>query len=41
VNMVKERDNQQWIAALQADGPRREAALSDLRRMLLVGPLAA
>ena len=35
--MVQDRDNRQWIAALRADGPRREAALSDLRRMLLVG----
>jgi starvation-inducible DNA-binding protein len=26
--MVQDRDNQQWIEALQADGPQREAALS-------------
>jgi len=35
--MVQERDNNEWIAALQADGPLREAALSDLRGMLLIG----
>jgi hypothetical protein len=35
--MVQAQDNQQWIEALQADGPRREAALSDLRWLLLVG----
>lgn len=35
--MVQERDNNEWIAALQANGPLREAALSDLRGMLLIG----
>lgn len=35
--MVQERDNQQWVEALQADGPQREAALSDLRDLLLAG----
>lgn len=35
--MVQERGNNEWIAALQADGPLREAALSDLRGMLLIG----
>lgn len=35
--MVQERDNRQWLEALQADGPQREAALSDLRELLLVG----
>jgi len=35
--MVQERDNNEWIAALQADGPLRAAALSDLRGMLLIG----
>ena len=35
--MVQDRDNQQWTAALQADGPQRDAALSDLRELLLVG----
>ena len=35
--MAQERDNQQWIDALQADGPQRDAALSDLRGLLLVG----
>ena len=35
--MVQERDNQQWIEALQAEGPQRDAALSDLRGLLLVG----
>ena len=32
--MVQDRDNQQWIEALQADGPQREAA-SDLQWLLL------
>jgi RNA polymerase sigma-70 factor (ECF subfamily) len=35
--MLQERDNQQWMEALQADGPQRDAALSDLRGLLLVG----
>jgi hypothetical protein len=35
--MVQARDNQQGIEALQADGPQREAALSDVRWLLLVG----
>ena len=35
--MVQERDNQQWVEALQGDGPQREAALSDLRVLLLAG----
>ena len=35
VNMVQDRDNQQWIEALQADGPPREAAPSDLQWLLL------
>lgn len=35
--MVQDRDNQQWVEALQADGPQREAALSDLRGLLLAG----
>ena len=35
--MLQDRDNQQWIEALEADGLQREAALSDLRRVLLVG----
>jgi RNA polymerase sigma-70 factor (ECF subfamily) len=35
--MFQDRDNRQWIEALQADGPQRDAALSDLRRVLLVG----
>jgi RNA polymerase sigma-70 factor (ECF subfamily) len=35
--MLQDRDNQQWIEALQAGGPRRDAALSDLRGLLLVG----
>ena len=35
--MVQDRDNQQWVEALQADGPQREAALSDLRVLLLAG----
>lgn len=33
--MVQERDDQRWIDALQADGPQRDAALSDLRDLLL------
>jgi RNA polymerase sigma-70 factor (ECF subfamily) len=35
--MLQDRDNQQWIEALLADGPQRGAALSDLRRVLLIG----
>jgi DNA-directed RNA polymerase specialized sigma24 family protein len=35
--MAPDRDNQLWIEALQADGSRREAALSGLRAFLLVG----
>ena len=35
--MTQDRDNQQWIDALQAEGPLREAALSDLRELLLIG----
>jgi RNA polymerase sigma-70 factor (ECF subfamily) len=35
--MLQDRDNQQWMEALQADGPQRDAALSDLRRVLLIG----
>jgi RNA polymerase sigma-70 factor (ECF subfamily) len=35
--MFQDRDNQQWIEALQAEGPQRDAALSDLRRVLLLG----
>ena len=27
--MVQDRDNQQWIEALQVDGPQREAALAE------------
>ncbi len=35
--MVQDRDNNEWIEALQTDGALREAALSDLRGMLLIG----
>jgi RNA polymerase sigma-70 factor, ECF subfamily len=35
--MVQDRDNQQWMEALRVDGPQRDAALSDLRGLLLVG----
>ena len=35
--MVQDRDNQQWIEALQADGAPRDAALSNLRQLLLIG----
>lgn len=35
--MVQDRDNQQWMEALQGDGLLRDAALSDLRGLLLVG----
>jgi hypothetical protein len=33
--MVQDRDGQQWIEALQADGPQREAAPTDLQWLLL------
>ena len=39
--MVQDRDNQQWMEALQADGMQREAALSDLRELLLLGLTSA
>jgi hypothetical protein len=29
--MVQDQDNQQWIEALQVDGPQRDAAPSDLQ----------
>lgn len=35
--MTQDRDNNQWIEVLQADGPLREAALADLRATLLIG----
>jgi RNA polymerase sigma-70 factor (ECF subfamily) len=35
--MALDRDNNVWIEALQAEGPLREAALSDLRELLLIG----
>lgn len=35
--MVHDRDNERWIEALQAEGPLREAALTDLRALLVVG----
>ena len=35
--MAQDRDNNEWIEALQAEGQLREAALSDLRAMLLIG----
>jgi len=39
--MTQERDNSQWIESLRAEGPRREAALSDLREVLLISLKAA
>ena len=35
--MTDDRDNNEWIEALQTEGMLREAALSDLREMLLIG----
>ena len=35
--MTDDRDNNEWIEALQAEGLLREAALSDLRVVLLTG----
>ena len=35
--MAQDRDNNEWIEALQTEGALREAALSDLRGMLLIG----
>jgi RNA polymerase sigma-70 factor (ECF subfamily) len=34
--MTQDRDNNEWIEALQAEGPLREAALADLRALLLI-----
>jgi RNA polymerase sigma-70 factor (ECF subfamily) len=39
--MAQDRDNNQWIEALRAEGPLRDAALSDLRELLLIGLKAA
>lgn len=39
--MGHDRDNQRWIEDLQAERPLRETALSDLRRLLIVGLRAA
>ena len=35
--MVRDRDNDEWIKSLRAEGAIRESALSDLRELLLVG----
>ena len=35
--MTQDRDNNEWLEALQTDGALREAALSDLRGVLLIG----
>ena len=35
--MTQDRDNNEWIEALQAKGSLREAALFDLRELLLIG----
>lgn len=35
--MTQDRDNNEWIEALQAEGPLCEAALADLRALLLIG----
>ena len=35
--MTDDRDNNVWIETLRSEGPLREAALSDLRGMLLIG----
>ena len=37
VTAVEGRSNQQWVADLQAEGPARDAALVDLRRILVTG----
>jgi len=39
--MVQDRDYQQWSETLQEVGTQREAALADLRWLLLVGLKAA
>ncbi|MCY2963246.1 MAG: sigma-70 family RNA polymerase sigma factor [Planctomycetota bacterium] len=39
--MTQDRDNYEWINALQAEGPLRETAVFDLREMLLIGLKAA
>lgn len=35
--MPQDRDNREWIDALRSDGPRRDAALADLRGVLIAG----
>ena len=35
--MTQDRDNNEWITALQSEGLTRDAALSDLRELLLIG----
>ena len=37
VPAVEGRSNQQWVADLQAAGPARDAAIADLRRILVSG----
>ena len=37
VPAVEGRSNQQWVADLQAEGPARDAAIADLRRVLVNG----
>ena len=37
VPAVEGRSNQQWVADLQAEGPARDAAIADLRRILVTG----
>ena len=35
--MVRDRNNDEWIKSLEAEGPVRETALADLRELLVVG----
>ena len=35
--MVRDRENEQWVEDLGAEGPLQDSALSDLREILLVG----
>ena len=39
--MVRDRENEQWVEVLGAEGPLHETALSDLRELLMVGLKAA
>ena len=35
--MMRDRENNEWIEVLRSEGPLRDAALSDLRELLMIG----